>query len=187
MEIWRKLKTWQKWTVGIIAFVLIGNLLGLVLPNSNNEEVKQKETVKIEEVHPVKTKETEDKVQKEIEKLSPITEVEALKRFELDNETKQYPHGLFEFKDGTQETAAFYLFGGGENFSEAIAIFSNGELARVKVWVENESKVYEALAEWGISSDEEYSRLNDYGQVYEFAVDDRFYTNNIARLPNEWD
>lgn len=192
MENWRKLKKWHKWTVGIIAFILIGNLLGLIVPKSNNEELKQDESVKTEKIRPVQAQDTVEKAQKEIESikyenLSPITEAKALELFNLDSETKQYPKGLFKFKDGTQETASFYSFLGGENFSEAIAIFLDGELARVKVWVEDESKVYDALAEWGVSSNVEYSRLNNFVQVYEYAVDDRFSTNNIARLPNEWD
>lgn len=177
----------QKWFIYAFAAFIILNAFA----TSGKEEQEQSTPVEqAEEVNQPKEVEevkTEPVVEEKAPETVQMTKEEVLAMVEIDYEAGPYENGTFILKDNTFIRADMYLFNEGNGYTEGIAIFTDGKLDRLKLWLIDDSGIEEAFAQFGIYDTENIERSDGIYFVYEYNFSGKFATDNIHQYPSELD
>ncbi|RFU60519.1 hypothetical protein, partial [Peribacillus glennii] len=112
-----------------------------------------------------------------------ITFAEFDKKYTKDSQEKQWPVGLFEFKNGTKINADLLFYSASDIFDYASVIVYEGKIAHMQL--ETVNSIDEIEKGLGISfSDDVIVDPNRVG--FDIIFNEKFKDENIARFPNEW-
>lgn len=161
----------------LLAIGIIGNMTGY----EPEKEVVQAE----KDAEPTVAEPQEVAEQPE---LAPLSKSEILAKFPLADGEPTYENGRFEFIGDRSDTADYYILAPSDTFEDASIIFKDGELAAVKLWLNEGDDVGKAFEAFGIAdAAEQARRANEFTHVYEYAVIPLYWSQNIEKYPFEMD
>jgi hypothetical protein len=163
----------------LTALFIIGLFVGED-EEQTKEPLQEVSTIVKEEPKPQKKE-----VEKEEKKETPttITLNEFNQTFKQDQNENQYPNGQFQLKDGSNVQADYLMYRENELFEFASAVFYEGKLVNLSVETD---KTWEEIEEGiGISFKTASVTPTLAGWNINFML--KFYKDNIAKYPNEWE
>ena len=156
----------------------------------SNVEVVQSLPINVEvpaETAPIEQAEIGTEVEVEASP-KPLSKADVLAKYALWEGDPIYENATFLKHSDIPIVADMYFLAETESFNDATVVFQDGQLAWVKLALENSDNVGEAFAEFGITdAGEKARRASEYTHVYEYALVPAFWTQNIKKYPYELD